>query len=105
MLLLARDAPASQLLTLHPQGNIYVFTKPDDQAAAIAQTTVYDCTIESVAGKGQNLHRLAIMVKDGKQIDVSFSSKEEQEQWIASIREFQASVPTLQLPQMASLRQ
>ena len=53
----------------------------------------------------QNLHRLAIMVKDGKQIDVSFSSREEQEQWIASIREFQASVPTLQLPQMASLRQ
>ena len=91
--------------TPHFQGNIYIFNKPDDQSVAIAQTTANDCIIESVTGKGQNLHRLAIIIKDGKKIDVSLCSREEQEQWVTNIREFQTSVPTLQLPQLASLHQ
>ena len=85
------------------QGNIYIFNKPDDQLAAIAQTTVNECTVEGVVGKGENLHRLAFVCKDGKKIDVSFSSKEEQEQWAASIREFQTPTPVLKLPDSASV--
>ena len=86
------------------QGNIYIFNKPDDHVAAIAQTTVSDCTIESVVGKGENLHRLALVIKDGKKIDISFSSREELEQWATSIREFQAPAPVLKLPEAMSFR-
>jgi hypothetical protein len=87
------------------QGNIYIFNKPDDQAAAIAQTTISECAIESVVGKGENLHRLALVIKDGKKIDVSFSSREELEQWAAAIREFQAPTPVLKLPEAVCFRQ
>jgi hypothetical protein len=44
-------------------------------------------------------------VRDGKKIDVCFSSKEEQEQWASSIREFQMPTPTLKLPEAATFHQ
>ena len=49
------------------------------------------------------MHRLAFALNDGKKIDVSFSSREEQEQWVASIRDFQTPTPVLKLPEAASV--
>ena len=70
--------------------------------AAIAQTTTAECTIECVVGRGENLYRLALILKDGKKIDVSFSSREEQEHGVSSIREFQTPAPALKLPEAAT---
>jgi hypothetical protein len=61
--------------------------------------------MQAVAGKGANLHRISFILKDDKKIDVSFSSKEEQELWISSIRDFQMPTPVLKLPEGAKLNQ